>query len=97
MVNRAILRGTQFVRPRIPVYAQILAFAPKAGVVCQLMGKRWRSHYVRIQHGTPVRTKMVTGWMFLNYKSLGDLRMTCERIYNNRFLVLCEFTFYRDK
>jgi hypothetical protein len=85
------------VRPRIPVYAQILAFAPKAGVVCQLMGKRWRSHYVRIQYGTPVRTKMVTGWMFLNYKSLGDLRMTCERIYNNRFLVLCEFTFYRDK
>ena len=21
--------------------------------------------------------------------------MTCERIYNNRFLVLCEFTVYR--
>ena len=33
---------------------------------------------------------------FMSYKSLGDLRMTCERIFNNLFLGLCKFTVYRD-
>ena len=38
----------------------------KAGIACQLMGKRWRIHYVRMQHVTPAWTKMVTGRMLLN-------------------------------
>ena len=42
---------------------------------------------------------MVNGRMLLNvmnYQYLGDLRMICAIINNNRFLVLCEFTVYRD-
>ena len=74
------------------------SFLDKVGIAIQLKGKRWRIHYARMQHGTPVRMKMVTGRIFLNlmnYKSLGDLRMTCEGINNNRFLALCEFTVNR--
>jgi hypothetical protein len=29
----------------------------KAGITCQLMGKRWPIHYVRVQHGSPRLTR----------------------------------------
>jgi hypothetical protein len=48
-----------------------------------------QQHNVRVQHGSPVRTKMGTGRILLNlmnYKSLGLVRTSCENINNNLFL-----------